>query len=180
MRRRVVRSELPPRFGAPKAPFGDQRADSPYQGEMSRRDKEGRDAVSRRLTERIRTLLFRLYQKWNETDQRIRSLRIRIGTLPSAMPLLHNSSVSLRLTAPFTQRSLWTVQTRYSSKTIGLLLFRPLRGHLPLKGKALRGAHVTAEQNENLQKALPALPGGLSCSLMSFFQTARRIWGSGC
>ena len=27
-------------------------ADSPYQGEMSRRDKRGRDAVSRRLTER--------------------------------------------------------------------------------------------------------------------------------
>ena len=28
-------------------------ADSPYQGEMSRRDKRGRDAVSRRLTERL-------------------------------------------------------------------------------------------------------------------------------
>ena len=28
-------------------------ADSPYQGEMSRRDKGGRDAVSRRLTERL-------------------------------------------------------------------------------------------------------------------------------
>ena len=26
------------------------------------------------------------------------------------------------------------------SKTFGLLLFRPLRGHLPLKGKALEGA----------------------------------------
>ena len=28
-------------------------ADSPYQGEMSRRDKRGRDAGSRRLTERL-------------------------------------------------------------------------------------------------------------------------------
>ena len=28
-------------------------ADSPYQGEMSRRDKRGRDAGSRRLTERV-------------------------------------------------------------------------------------------------------------------------------
>ena len=28
-------------------------ADSPYQGEMSRRDKGGRDAISRRLTERL-------------------------------------------------------------------------------------------------------------------------------
>ena len=28
------------------------------------------------------------------------------------------------------------MQTRSSSKTFGLLLFRPLRGHLPLKGKA--------------------------------------------
>ena len=28
-------------------------ADSPYQEEMSRRDKRGRDAVSRRLTERL-------------------------------------------------------------------------------------------------------------------------------
>ena len=37
----------PPR---PKAPLSG--ADSPYQGEMSRRDKRGRDAVSRRLTER--------------------------------------------------------------------------------------------------------------------------------
>ena len=34
----------------PKAPLSG--ADSPYQGEMSRRDKRGRDAVSRRLTER--------------------------------------------------------------------------------------------------------------------------------
>ena len=38
----------PPR---PKAPLSG--ADSPYQGEMSRRDKRGRDAVSRRLTERL-------------------------------------------------------------------------------------------------------------------------------
>ena len=37
----------PPR---PLAPLSG--ADSPYQGEMSRRDKRGRDAVSRRLTER--------------------------------------------------------------------------------------------------------------------------------
>ena len=36
---------------APKAPLPG--ADSPYQGEMSRRDKRGRDAVSRRLTERL-------------------------------------------------------------------------------------------------------------------------------
>jgi len=35
----------------PKAPLSG--ADSPYQGEMSRRDKRGRDAVSRRLTERF-------------------------------------------------------------------------------------------------------------------------------
>ena len=35
----------------PKAPLPG--ADSPYQGEMSRRDKRGRDAVSRRLTERL-------------------------------------------------------------------------------------------------------------------------------
>ena len=35
----------------PKAPLSG--ADSPYQGEMSRRDKRGRDAVSRRLTERL-------------------------------------------------------------------------------------------------------------------------------
>ena len=34
----------------PKAPLSG--ADSPYQGEMSRRDKRGRDAFSRRLTER--------------------------------------------------------------------------------------------------------------------------------
>ena len=38
----------PPR---PKAPLSG--ADSPYQGEMSRRDKRGRDAVSRRLMERL-------------------------------------------------------------------------------------------------------------------------------
>ena len=82
-------------------------------------------------------MLFRLYQRWNETDQRIRLLRIRIGTVLSDTPLLRNSSVSLRLTAPFTQRSLWIAQTRHISKTFGLLLFRPLRGHLPLKGKAL-------------------------------------------
>ena len=36
---------------APKAPLSG--ADSPYQGEMSRRDKRGRDADSRRLTERL-------------------------------------------------------------------------------------------------------------------------------
>ena len=35
----------------PKAPPAG--ADSPYQGEMSRRDKRGRDAGSRRLTERL-------------------------------------------------------------------------------------------------------------------------------
>ena len=34
-----------------KAPLAG--ADSPYQGEMSQRDKRGRDAVSRRLTERL-------------------------------------------------------------------------------------------------------------------------------
>ena len=37
-------------FFPPRAPLSG--ADSPYQGEMSRRDKRGRDAVSRRLTER--------------------------------------------------------------------------------------------------------------------------------
>ena len=36
---------------AEKAPLSG--ADSPCQGEMSRRDKRGRDAVSRRLTERL-------------------------------------------------------------------------------------------------------------------------------
>ena len=37
-------------FFPPRAPL--KGADSPYQEEMSRRDKRGRDAVSRRLTER--------------------------------------------------------------------------------------------------------------------------------
>ena len=93
MRRSVVRSELSLRFGAPKAPLGDQ-------GELSAK-----------LTERIRTLLFRLHQRRNAVDQRIRSLRICIGAVRFTAPLLRNSSVSLRLTAPFTQRSLWGAQT---------------------------------------------------------------------
>ena len=38
-------------FSRGKAPLPG--ADSPYQGEMSRRDKRGRDAGSRRLTERL-------------------------------------------------------------------------------------------------------------------------------
>ena len=76
MRRSVVRSELSPRFGKAKAPLGDQ-------GELSAK-----------LTERIRTLLFRLYQRRNVTGQRIRLLRIRIGAVLSATPLLHNSSVA--------------------------------------------------------------------------------------
>ena len=88
MRRSVVRSELPPRFAAPKAPLGDQ-------GELSAK-----------LTERIRTLLFRPYQRRNVADRRIRILRIRIGTLPSATPLLHNSSVAFGDSSFYTKEPL--------------------------------------------------------------------------
>ena len=41
-----------------KAPLSG--ADSPYQGEMSRRDKRGRDAGSRRLTERLSQICYDL------------------------------------------------------------------------------------------------------------------------
>ena len=102
----MVRSELPPRFGRTKAPLGDQ-------GELSAK-----------LTERIRTLLFRPYQRRNVADRRIRILRIRIGTLPFATPLLHNSSVA------FGDSSFYTKE--------------PLDGaspqSLPLEGKVARSA----------------------------------------
>ena len=88
MRRRVVRFEMSPRFSASKAPFGDQRE------------------LSAKLTERIRTSLFRLYQRWNETGQRIRLLRIRIGTVRFAALLLHNSSVSFADSSFYTKEPL--------------------------------------------------------------------------
>ena len=88
MRKMVVRSELLPRFRASKAPLGDQ-------GELSAK-----------LTERIRTLLFRLYQRWNVADQRIRILRIRIGTVRFAAPLLRNSSVAFGDSSFYTKEPL--------------------------------------------------------------------------
>ena len=88
MRRRGVRFEMLPRFGKARAPLGDQ-------GELSAK-----------LTERIRTLLFRPYQRRNVADRRIWILRIRIGTLPSATPLLHNSSVAFGDSSFYTKEPL--------------------------------------------------------------------------
>ena len=50
--------------------------------------------LSAKLTEGIRALLFRSYQRRNETGRRIRILRIRIGAVLSDTPLLRNSSVA--------------------------------------------------------------------------------------
>ena len=116
MRRSVVRSELPPRFGKAKAPLGDQ-------GELSAQ-----------LTERIRTLLFRLYQRWNETDQRIRLLRIRIGTVLSDTPLLRNSSVA------FGDSSFYTKEPLDGANASHLKSLRPpplsaLRATFPSRGR---------------------------------------------
>ena len=91
----MVRSELPPRFGAPKAPLGDQ-------GELSAK-----------LTERIRTLLFRLYQRRNVAGRRIRLLRIRIGTVKIATPLLHNSSVAFGDSSFYTKEPLDGANAQY-------------------------------------------------------------------
>ena len=49
------------------------------------------------------------------------------------------------------------VQTRSISKTFGLLLFRPLRGHLPHMGKALGGANLTLK-GKALGAAQPKAP----------------------
>ena len=62
--------------------------------------------LSAKLTERIRTLLFRLYQRWNEIGQRIRILRIRIGTVRFAAPLLRNSSVAFGDSSFYTKEPL--------------------------------------------------------------------------
>ena len=63
---------------APKAPLPG--ADSPYQGEMSRRDKRGRDAVSRRLTERLLQICIGKTQTANSVcglERKKRAQRIR-------------------------------------------------------------------------------------------------------
>ena len=95
MRRRVVRFEMSPRFSASKAPFGDQRE------------------LSAKLTERIRTLLFRPYQRRNTAGRRIRSLRIRIGAVLSATPLLRNSSVSFADSSFYTKEPLDGANARH-------------------------------------------------------------------
>ena len=64
-------------------------------------------------TEGIRTLLFRLYQRRHETDRRIRSLRIRIGTLPFATPPLHNSSVAFGDSSFYTKEPLDGANAQY-------------------------------------------------------------------
>ena len=105
MRRSVVRSELSPRFGKAKAPLGDQ-------GELSAK-----------LTERIRTLLFRLYQRRNELTEGFGCYEFASAPCYPPHPYC-TIPQSASLTAPFTQRSLWMVQTRCISKAFGLLLFR--------------------------------------------------------
>ena len=95
MRRSVVRSEMLPRFRASKAPLGDQ-------GELSAK-----------LTERIRTLLFWLYQRRNVADRRIRILRIRIGTVRFAAPLLRNSSVAFGDSSFYTKEPLDGANAQY-------------------------------------------------------------------
>ena len=90
----------PPRFGCggcgthlSRLPLR-QGADSPYQGEMSRRDKEGRDAGAVR---RLRGL---------SAGRRTQSVCFTAHcTIPQ----------SASLTAPFTQRSLWCGVKLYSS-----------------------------------------------------------------
>ena len=55
-------------------------ADSPYQGEMSRRDKRGRDAVSRRLTVRLLQICIGKTQTANSVcglERKKRAQRIR-------------------------------------------------------------------------------------------------------
>ena len=80
--------------------------------------------LSAKLTERIRTLLFRLYQRWNEIGQRIRILRIRIGTVRFAAPLLHNSSVA------FGDSSFYTKEPLDGASPQSL----PLEGKVPPQG----------------------------------------------
>ena len=62
--------------------------------------------LSAKLTERIRTLLFRLYQRRNGAGQRIRLLRICIGAVRFAAPLLRNSSVAFGDSSFYTKEPL--------------------------------------------------------------------------
>ena len=137
MRRRPKAFELSPRFGTFKAPFGDQRE------------------LSAKLTEGIRTLLFRPYQRRNVADRRIRILRIRIGTLPSATPLLHNSSVAFGDSSFYTKEPLDRANVAAaqnvprSSSSVGFADSFPSRGslwsaqnvQLPLGGKPWSCSH---------------------------------------
>jgi hypothetical protein len=86
-------------FFPPRAPLPG--VDSPYQGEMSRRDKRGRDAVSRRLTERFYQICRNLsvtappsHLPWKGRLFSAPKKIPKIGWLNSDKELIHLSTVS--------------------------------------------------------------------------------------
>ena len=108
---------------AEKAPLSG--VDSPCQGEMSRRDKRGRDAVSRRLTER-------LLQIWY--DLSVSAFRRATSPFRGGFGLAHSMASPMRGSCRRRRLMRWTVPRR--QKYLHLIRHGFCRATFPYEGKA--------------------------------------------